>query len=75
MDQRAAGERDRVQRSNAVREAASQIVGKLTPERIVPAEFAAAQYVLAPAEVLTPAPTSIPLPDAAALPLVGLTAG
>lgn len=35
---------------------------------------AAAQYVLAPADVLTPAPTSIPLPDAAALPLVGLTA-
>jgi NADPH:quinone reductase-like Zn-dependent oxidoreductase len=35
---------------------------------------AAAQYVLAPAEVLTSAPTSIPLPDAAALPLVGLTA-
>ncbi|GAA2402666.1 zinc-binding dehydrogenase [Streptomyces coeruleofuscus] len=35
---------------------------------------AAAQYVLAPAEVLTPAPKSVPLPDAAALPLVGLTA-
>ncbi|GGK92349.1 MULTISPECIES: NADP-dependent oxidoreductase [Streptomyces] len=35
---------------------------------------AAAEYVLAPAEVLTPAPKSIPLPDAAALPLVGLTA-
>jgi NADPH:quinone reductase-like Zn-dependent oxidoreductase len=35
---------------------------------------AAAEYVLAPAEVLTPAPTSIPLPDAAALPVVGLTA-
>ncbi|MEW2521492.1 NADP-dependent oxidoreductase [Actinacidiphila alni] len=35
---------------------------------------AAAQYVLAPAAVLTPAPTSIPLPDAAALPVVGLTA-
>ncbi|MFI6932923.1 NADP-dependent oxidoreductase [Streptomyces sp. NPDC050287] len=35
---------------------------------------AAAQYVLAPAEVLTPAPKSIPLPDAAALPLVALTA-
>jgi NADPH:quinone reductase-like Zn-dependent oxidoreductase len=35
---------------------------------------AAAQYVLAPAGILTPAPTSIPLPDAAALPLVGLTA-
>ncbi|MFK0152333.1 NADP-dependent oxidoreductase [Streptomyces sp. NPDC090493] len=35
---------------------------------------AAAQYVLAPAEVLTPAPKSVPLPDAAALPVVGLTA-
>ncbi|MEV4057515.1 NADP-dependent oxidoreductase [Amycolatopsis sp. NPDC049688] len=35
---------------------------------------AAAEYVLAPAEVLTPAPASVPLPDAAALPLVGLTA-
>ncbi|WP_406173268.1 NADP-dependent oxidoreductase [Streptomyces canus] len=35
---------------------------------------AAAQYVLAPAEVLTPAPKSVPLADAAALPLVGLTA-
>ena len=35
---------------------------------------AAAEYVLAPAEVLTPAPSSVPLADAAALPLVGLTA-
>ncbi|MEV5018023.1 NADP-dependent oxidoreductase [Streptomyces sp. NPDC053780] len=35
---------------------------------------AAAQYVLAPADVLTPAPKSVPLSDAAALPLVGLTA-
>ncbi|MGI5418526.1 NADP-dependent oxidoreductase [Actinomadura luteofluorescens] len=35
---------------------------------------AAAAYVLAPAEILAPAPTSIPLADAAALPLVGLTA-
>ncbi|MEU2427145.1 NADP-dependent oxidoreductase [Streptomyces sp. NPDC007851] len=35
---------------------------------------AAAQYVLAPAEALTPAPKDVPLPDAAALPLVGLTA-
>lgn len=38
------------------------------------ANGAAAEYVLAPAEVLTPAPKSVPLPDAAALPLVGLTA-
>jgi NADPH:quinone reductase-like Zn-dependent oxidoreductase len=35
---------------------------------------AAADYVLAPAEILAPAPTSIPLADAAALPVVGLTA-
>ncbi|MGI5170451.1 NADP-dependent oxidoreductase [Spirillospora sp. CA-253888] len=35
---------------------------------------AAAEYVLAPAESLAPAPTGIPLADAAALPLVGLTA-
>ncbi|MGW3018909.1 NADP-dependent oxidoreductase [Streptomyces longwoodensis] len=35
---------------------------------------AAAEYVLAPAEVLAPAPKSVPLADAAALPLVGLTA-
>ncbi|RZS87393.1 NADPH:quinone reductase-like Zn-dependent oxidoreductase [Motilibacter rhizosphaerae] len=35
---------------------------------------AAAEYVLAPAEVLTGAPKGIPLADAAALPLVGLTA-
>jgi NADPH:quinone reductase-like Zn-dependent oxidoreductase len=35
---------------------------------------AAAEYALAPAEVLTPAPKSVPLADAAALPVVGLTA-
>lgn len=35
---------------------------------------ASAEYVLVPAGLLTPAPGSIPLPDAAALPLVGLTA-
>ncbi|MEV7043660.1 NADP-dependent oxidoreductase [Amycolatopsis sp. NPDC051061] len=35
---------------------------------------AAAEYVLAPAEVLTPAPGHVPLADAAALPVVGLTA-
>jgi NADPH:quinone reductase-like Zn-dependent oxidoreductase len=35
---------------------------------------ASAEYVLAPAESLALAPTSIPLADAAALPLVGLTA-
>ena len=35
---------------------------------------AAAQYVVAPAEILAPAPTSVPPADAAALPAVGLTA-
>jgi NADPH:quinone reductase-like Zn-dependent oxidoreductase len=35
---------------------------------------AAAEYVVAPAEVLAAAPSSVPLADAAALPLVGLTA-
>ncbi|MGX6448982.1 NADP-dependent oxidoreductase, partial [Patulibacter sp. S7RM1-6] len=38
------------------------------------ADGAAAEHVVAPAEVLAPAPTSIPLADAAALPMVGLTA-
>ena len=38
------------------------------------ADGAAAEYVIAPAEILAAAPTSIPLPDAAALPMVGLTA-
>ena len=38
------------------------------------ADGAAAEYVVAPAEILTAAPTSIPLADAAALPMVGLTA-
>ncbi|WP_410633666.1 NADP-dependent oxidoreductase [Amycolatopsis sp. cmx-4-83] len=35
---------------------------------------AAAEYVVAPAEALTAAPRDVPLADAAALPLVGLTA-
>ena len=35
---------------------------------------AAAEFVIAPTQVLAAAPTSIPLPDAAALPMVGLTA-
>jgi NADPH:quinone reductase-like Zn-dependent oxidoreductase len=38
------------------------------------AEGAAAEYVVAPAEILADAPASIPLADAAALPSVGLTA-
>jgi NADPH:quinone reductase-like Zn-dependent oxidoreductase len=35
---------------------------------------ASAEYTLAPAEILAPAPVGIPLADAAALPVVGLTA-
>lgn len=38
------------------------------------ADGSAAQYVVAPAEVLVKAPTAIPLADAAGLPSVGLTA-
>lgn len=38
------------------------------------ADGAAAEYAIAPAEVLTPAPSSVPLADAAALPSVALTA-
>lgn len=38
------------------------------------ASGAAAEYVLAPAQLLTSAPSSTPLADAAGLPLVGLTA-
>jgi NADPH:quinone reductase-like Zn-dependent oxidoreductase len=38
------------------------------------ADGAAAEYTIAPADILAPAPTSIPLADAAALPEVGLTA-
>src|SRR5205823_2292301 len=35
---------------------------------------AAAEYVVAPADILASAPTSVALADAAALPVVGLTA-
>ena len=38
------------------------------------ADGASAEYALAPAEILTAAPSRIPLLEAAALPLVGLTA-
>jgi NADPH:quinone reductase-like Zn-dependent oxidoreductase len=38
------------------------------------ADGAAAEYVVAAADLLAPAPASIPLADAAALPMVGLTA-
>jgi NADPH:quinone reductase-like Zn-dependent oxidoreductase len=40
----------------------------------IAADGASAEYIVAPAEILAPAPSSIPLNDAAALPLVGLTA-
>ncbi len=46
------------------------VVGFLPMDR----DGAAAQYVLAPADVLTAAPRSMALADAAALPAVGLTA-
>ncbi|MGW2618959.1 NADP-dependent oxidoreductase [Streptomyces sp. NPDC001500] len=51
-------------------EVGDQVVGFLP----MTGDGAAAEYVVAPAGILTPAPRSIPLPDAAALPLVGLTA-
>lgn len=51
-------------------ETGDQVVGFLPMAGV----GAAAEYVVAPAGILTPAPRSIPLPDAAALPLVGLTA-
>src|SRR5207302_10483373 len=38
------------------------------------ADGASAEYVVVPADILASAPSSIPLTDAAALPLVGLTA-
>ena len=38
------------------------------------ADGAAAEYLITPADVLAPAPTGIPLADAAAFPMVGLTA-
>jgi NADPH:quinone reductase-like Zn-dependent oxidoreductase len=47
-----------------------QVIGFLS----MVADGAAAEYVVAPAEILASAPTSIPLADAAALPMVGLTA-
>ncbi|MDH6513998.1 NADPH:quinone reductase-like Zn-dependent oxidoreductase [Streptomyces sp. SAI-208] len=50
--------------------AGDQVVGFLPMDK----PGAAAQYVLAPAEILAPAPKSVPLADAAALPVVALTA-
>ncbi|WIX92118.1 NADP-dependent oxidoreductase [Amycolatopsis sp. DG1A-15b] len=47
-----------------------QVVGFLPMDK----PGAAAEYALAPVEILAAAPKSVPLADAAALPLVGLTA-
>jgi NADPH:quinone reductase-like Zn-dependent oxidoreductase len=47
-----------------------QVIGALP----MTADGAGAEYVVAPADILASAPTSIPLSDAAALPVVGLTA-
>ncbi|TQS42547.1 NADP-dependent oxidoreductase [Cryptosporangium phraense] len=47
-----------------------QVIGFLPMDK----DGAAAEYVLAPAEILAAAPSSVPLADAAALPTVGLTA-
>jgi NADPH:quinone reductase-like Zn-dependent oxidoreductase len=52
------------------RRVGDQVIGFLP---MVP-DGAAAEYVLAPAQILADAPSSIPLADAAALPSVGLTA-
>ena len=51
-------------------EVGDQVVGFLPMD----GDGAAAQYVLAPAGILTAAPRHVPLPDTAALPAVGLTA-
>ncbi|MER6800391.1 alcohol dehydrogenase catalytic domain-containing protein, partial [Amycolatopsis mediterranei] len=48
----------------------AEIVGFLPMDK----PGAAAEYVLAPVEILAAAPKSVPLAEAAALPLVGLTA-
>ncbi|MGW5747175.1 NADP-dependent oxidoreductase [Amycolatopsis sp. NPDC003861] len=51
-------------------ETGTEVIGFLPMDK----PGAAAEYVLAPADVLTRAPENVPLADAAALPLVGLTA-
>lgn len=51
-------------------QAGDEVVGFLPMD----GDGAAAEYVLAPAAVLTSAPKGVPLADAAALPVVGLTA-
>lgn len=65
--------------SGTVDAVGSDVRGIATGDRVVGflpfvVDGASAEYVVAPAEALAPAPTSIALADAAALPLVGLTA-
>jgi NADPH:quinone reductase-like Zn-dependent oxidoreductase len=57
----------------------ANVTGRRIGDRVVGflpmlAEGAAAEYVVAPAQILADAPASIPLADSAALPEVGLTA-
>src|SRR5262245_13037892 len=65
-----AGEVDALGAGVGGRPVGARVIGFLS----MTADGAAAEYVLAPAEDLAAAPISIPLVDAAALPLVGLTA-
>ncbi|BCJ48307.1 NADPH:quinone reductase [Actinoplanes ianthinogenes] len=65
--------------SGTVAELGADVTGFQVGDRVVgflpmTGDGAAAEYVLAPAGILAPAPTTIPLVDAAALPIVGLTA-
>ena len=57
----------------------ANVTGRRVGDRVIGflpmvADGAAAEYVVAPAQILADAPASIPLADAAALPEVGLTA-
>ncbi len=65
-----AGTVDALEESVTGVQAGDEVVGFLPMD----GDGAAAEYVLAPAGILTPAPKGVPLADAAALPLVGLTA-
>ena len=65
-----AGAVDAVGANVTIRRVGDRVIGFLP----MVADGSAAEYVLAPAEILAEAPASIPLADAAALPSVGLTA-
>jgi NADPH:quinone reductase-like Zn-dependent oxidoreductase len=65
-----AGTIDAVGANVTGRRVGDQVIGFLP----MVADGAAAEYVVAPAQILADAPASIPLADAAALPEVGLTA-